>query len=312
MAIISINSPVALFIYRRKESALEVCKAIKNAKPQKLYLIADGPRSGDEILECQYTREAVEKSIDWDCEIVKIYSDINLGCAKRIKSGLDLIFEREKKAIILEDDTLPNISFFKFCDYCLQKYEKNESVFHISGCNFFPNENADASSYSFTSIINIWGWATWARAWKQYDIEMTSWKSQDKKSFLKNWCTTKKQIKDMHAMFDLHCENKDPWTWDYQWVYACWSNNGLSVISTQNLVQNLGMGPDSTHTKFEAQQLPYPASIKELSFPLINKCRTRDLGFERNYYKYSSPSIMEKIKDFFKKLLRRTFLLVKY
>ena len=94
-----------LFIYRRKESALEVCKAIKNARPSKIYLIADGPRSNDEITQCQNTRKALEKSIDWNCEIVKIYSDINLGCAKRIKSGLDFIFENEKKAIILEDDT---------------------------------------------------------------------------------------------------------------------------------------------------------------------------------------------------------------
>ena len=100
-------------------------------------------------------------------------------------------------------------------------------------------------------------------------MEMTSWKSQDKTAFLKQWCTTNQQLKDMRSMFDLHCENKDPWTWDYQWVYTCWANNGLSLISTQNLVQNLGMGPNSTHTKFEAQQLPYPESIEERHFNVI-------------------------------------------
>ena len=279
-----------------------VCDAIKNAIPSKLYLIADGPSSDDEIAQCKDTRKAIEERIDWNCEIEKIYSETNLGCANRIKTGLDIIFEKEDKAIILEDDTLPNISFFKFCDYCLEKYENDQTVFHVSGCNLFPNAKTDTSSYSFTSIINIWGWATWARAWKRYDIEMTSWKSQDKKTFLKNWCTTKQQLKDMHAIFDLHCENKDPWTWDYQWVYTCWSNNGLSVISTQNLVQNLGMGPNSTHTKFEAQQLPYPANIEELSFPLICKSRTRDFDFEKKYYKNTKISIWEKMKQFFRKL----------
>ena len=281
-----------------------VCDAIKNARPSKLYLIADGPSSDDEIAQCQDTRKAVEKRIDWNCEIEKIYSDTNLGCAQRIKSGLDLIFEREEKAIILEDDTLPNASFFKFCDFCLRKYESDQSVFHISGCNFFPNEKNDTSSYSLTSIVNIWGWATWSRAWKRYDIKMKSWKYQEKNTFLKHWCTSNQQLKDMRSMFDLHCENKDPWTWDYQWVYTCWANNGLSVIPTQNLVQNLGMGPDSTHTKHLTQQSPYPASIEKLTFPLTNKCRTRDLGFERNYYKNTKPSTIRKLKTYLMNILK--------
>ena len=176
-------------------------------------------------------------------------------------------------------------------------------MFHVSGCNFFPNVNADTSSYSFTSIINIWGWATWARAWNNYDLQMKSWNTQDKISFLKHWCTTKQQLKDTHAMFDLHCENKDPWTWDYQWVYTCWSNNGLSVIPSKNLVQNIGMGPLSTHTKYDTQQPPHPACMEELSFPLTNKCRIRDLNFERKYYKNTSLSIIRRIKAFLKNLL---------
>ena len=280
-----------------------VCDAIKNARPSKLYLVADGPSSDDEFAQCQDTRNAIEKRIDWNCEIEKIYSDTNLGCAQRIKSGLDLIFEREKKAIILEDDTLPNASFFKFCDYCLKRYENDQSVFHISGCNFFPIKKTGTSSYSFTSIINIWGWATWSRAWKEYDIEMTSWKSQDKKSFLKNWCTTKQQLKDMRSIFDLHCENKDPWTWDYQWVYTCWSNNGLSVMPSKNLIQNIGIGPLGTHTRFATQQSPYPSKMEELSFPLICKTRTRDFNFERKYYKNTNFSIIRKIKAFLKGLI---------
>ena len=228
-----------------------------------------------------------------------------MGCAKRIKTGLDIIFNKEDKAIILEDDTLPNASFFKFCDYCLKKYENDQSVFHVSGCNFFPNSKTDTSSYSFTSIINIWGWATWARAWKRYDIEMKSWEYQDKNAFLKHWCTTKKQLKDMHAIFDLHCENKDPWTWDYQWVYTCWLYNGLSIIPSQNLVQNLGMGPLSTHTKFETQQHPYPASIEELLFPLTCKSRSRDFDFEKKYFKNTEINFFRKLKTIFKYILNR-------
>ena len=206
-----------------------------------------------------------------------------------------------KKQSFLKMTLLPNISFFKFCDHSLEKYESDQSVFHISGCNFFPIEEIGTSSYSFTSIINIWGWATWARAWKKYDIEMTSWKSQDKNSFLKNWCTTKQQLKDMRSIFDLHCENKDPWTWDYQWVYTCWSNNGLSVMPNKNLVQNIGIGPLGTHTRFATQQSSYPSKMEELSFPLICKTRTRDFDFEKKYYKNTNLSIIRKIKAFLKR-----------
>ena len=177
-------------------------------------------------------------------------------------------------------------------------------MYHISGCNLFPNSSEASSSYHLTSIVNIWGWATWARAWNNYDLHMKSWNSKDKLSFLDKWCTTKQQSQDIHAMFDLHCENPDPWTWDYQWVYTCWSKNGLSIIPNKNLVQNLGMGPQGTHTKFEKQQRPYPASLDELKFPLVHPIKKRDLDFENVYYKNSQMTFLNKIKYYIKLFLR--------
>lgn len=280
-----------------------VFESIRKAKPKKLYLIADGPKDKKEEVKCQKTRNLIENSIDWVCEVHKIYSDTNLGCAQRIKTGLDSVFQKEQKAIILEDDTLPNSSFFKFCEFCLNRYDNDQSVYHISGCNFFPNSSETISSYYLTSIVNIWGWATWARAWNKYDMQMKSWNSQDKLSFLKHWCTTNQQLKDTHAMFELHCENTDPWTWDYQWVYTCWLNHGLSILPSKNLVQNLGMGPQGTHTKFEKQQGPYPASLQELKFPLVQPIKKRDFGFENDYYKNTRIHFLNKIKTFIKKIL---------
>lgn len=279
-----------------------VFESIRKIKPKKLYLIADGPKDKQEAIQCLTTRNVIEESIDWVCEIQKIYSEENLGCARRIQTGLDSVFKNEKRAIILEDDTLPNSSFFKFCEFCLNRYDNDQSVYHISGCNFSPNSSEAISSYYLTSIVNIWGWATWARAWNKYDMQMKSWNSQDKLSFLKHWCTTNQQIKDTRAMFDLHCENADPWTWDYQWVYTCWLNHGLSILPSKNLVQNLGMGPQGTHTKFEKQQSPYPASLQELKFPLVHPIKKRDLEFENNYYKYTNINFSRKIKDFLKNI----------
>ena len=133
---------------------------------------------------------------------------------------------------------------------------------------------------------------------------MKSWNSKDKLSFLDKWCTTKQQSQDTHAMFDLHCENPDPWTWDYQWVYTCWSKNGLSIIPNKNLVQNLGMGPQGTHTKFKKQQEPYPASLQELKFPLLNPLKSRDFKFEIAYYQNSRISFFNKIKNHIKLIFR--------
>ena len=294
------KTPIVFFIYRRLETAIKVLEAIRKAKPTKIYVVADGPKSDEEIIECQNTRKSVEKNIDWNCDVVKIYSDINLGCAQRIKTGLDLVFKREKKAIILEDDTLPSSSFFKFCEFCLNRYDDDQTVYHISGCNFFPNSSEATSSYHLTSIVNIWGWATWSRAWNNYDLQMKSWNSQDKLSFLKHWCTTKQQLQDTYAMFNLHCENTDPWTWDYQWVYTCWLNNGLSIIPSKNLVQNLGMGPKGTHNKFEKQQCPYPASLDELKFPLVHPIKKRNMEFENVYYKKPRIYFLNKIKNLMK------------
>ena len=280
-----------------------VFESIRKAKPKKLYLIADGPKDKKEEIICQKTRNLIENSIDWVCEVHKIYSDTNLGCAQRIKTGLDSVFRKEQKAIILEDDTLPNSSFFKFCEFCLNRYDHDQSVYHISGCNFFPNVLEASSSYHLTSIVNIWGWATWARAWNKYDLQMKSWNTQDKLSFLKQWCTTKQQLQDTHAMFDLHCENPDPWTWDYQWVYTCWLNHGLSILPSKNLVQNLGIGPQGTNTKFEKQQTPYPSRLDELKFPLVHPIKNRDFEFENKYYKNKRIHFLNKIKTFIKKIL---------
>ena len=117
-----------------------------------------------------------------------MYSDTNLGCAKRVQTGLDYVFENEEMAIILEDDTLPDPSFFNFCEELLERYKHDKRVAHISGCNLHSNAVNFKESYCFSSIVNIWGWATWKRAWIHYDINMPSWDNEDKESFLSHWC----------------------------------------------------------------------------------------------------------------------------
>ena len=244
--------PIVLFFYKRLNTTKRVWETIQRRKPSKLYLIADGPKNITEKSECNDVKNYIENNISWYCDIIKIYSKKNLGCAKRIQSGLDQVFENEEMAIILEDDTLPDQSF-KFCEELLLKYRYHNSIVHISGCNLYPGKVNLQQSYFFSSIINIWGWATWRRAWNKYNIEMPTWDEIDKKSFLNQWIPSKTHRQNFRKMFDLHCKNKDPWTWDYQWVYNCWKNNGLSINPSFNLVSNIGVGPNASNTKHKTQ-----------------------------------------------------------
>ena len=301
----SLNTPIAFIIYRRPESSKMVFESIRKVEPKKLYIIADGPKNKNEETKCRSTRHLIETSIDWNCEVEKIYSDTNLGCARRVQTGIDYVFQNETSAIILEDDTLPNHSFFGFCEQLLAKYKEDERVFHVSGCNFFPSKSTCESSYYLSSIVNIWGWATWARAWKKYDLRMESWAKQDKNKFLKEWCSDKTTKKDTLKMFDLHCNNPNPWTWDYQWVYTCWANKGLSVMPYKNLIQNIGLGPEGTNTYFATEQEKYPKDVSELEFPIVHPVFNRDRKFEESYHAKSKGKIINRIKRYLKRILQQ-------
>ena len=294
------KAPVVFIIFKRIDTTKKVFKLIYDYKPNKLYLIADGPKVIEDNNKCSEVRNFVENNIDWDCELIKVYSDTNLGCAKRVQTGLDYVFENEEMAIILEDDTLPDPSFFNFCEELLERYKHDKRVAHISGCNLHSNAVNLKESYCFSSIVNIWGWATWKRAWIHYDINMPSWDNEDKESFISHWCQDRKSRKGIHKMFDLHCNNEDPWTWDYQWVYSCWKNNALSIIPRENLVSNLGIGPDASNTKSHISVEMYPSTFDEILFPLTHPQVKRNTDLETRYYNASKPSFIRKIKNLIK------------
>jgi hypothetical protein len=297
------NIPVVLIVYKRTETTRRVFEVIRKVQPYKFYLVADGPKNISQKKICDEVIRIVEKGIDWECNYIKIQSDFNLGLARRVQTGLDEVFSMEKNAIILEDDTLPDPSFFKFCEELLNRYKDNENIAHISGCNLHPEAFFGNSSYCFSSIINIWGWATWARAWKHFDLQMPSWEKEHKNHFMQNWCICRERQKHTRKMFDLHCNNNAPWTWDYQWVYSCWKMNGLSIIPANNLVSNIGIGPDSTHTHSKAQSEPFPPIKGKLQFPLTQTRVERDLSFERNYYEADKLPWARKFKNLTKGLL---------
>ena len=294
--------PVVLFIYKRLWSTTKVVDAIKSYSPTRLYIVADGPKDECESYLCKQVRDITENAVTWDCELVKLYSDKNLGCAKRVETGLNHIFDKEEMAIILEDDTLPNSSFFEYCTQLLLLYRFDDRIYHISGCNLYQRKSKSNFSYYFSSIVNIWGWATWKRCWHTYDINMSNWQETKKDKFLKKWCSAE-NITGTKEMFDLHCNNNDPWTWDYQWTFNCWYNDGLAVTPKYNLVSNIGIGPDATHTTNKNLIPAFPKIIEEMTFPLIHPEVNRNFDLETDYFNKSKPSIYRQLKNKIKNYL---------
>ena len=259
-------TPVVFIIFNRPETTQRVFEEIRKAKPSKLLVIADGPRDSHigEKEHCDTTRKIIEK-VDWDCEVIKNYSDINLGCKKRVSTGLNWVFENVEEAIILEDDVLPHQTFFRFCEELLEKHRHNENIMLVSGANVQFGRNKSDYSYFFSQYCFIWGWATWKRAWKNYDIEMKSWPEARDNGLLKEMFNRKAPIEYWKKIFDdLYAGKVD--TWDGQWVFSCWIRRALTIQPNVNLISNIGFGIEATHTKSE--NMFSNMQIEHLQFPI--------------------------------------------
>jgi hypothetical protein len=263
-----IKTPFAFFIFNRPDTTQKVFDRIREVKPSKLFVIADGPRNykQGEKEKCQQVRKIID-SIDWPCQLLTNYSDINLGCQKRISTGLDWVFSQVEEAIILEDDCLPDPSFFRFCEELLKKYRNDERIFVISGDNFQLGSKRTEYSYYFSLYNHCWGWATWRRAWQYYDVEIKSWEIIRDGNWLKDILQNPFAVKYWKNKFQKIYENKID-TWDFQWTLACWLQNGLTILPNTNLVSNIGFDNiESTNTK--NHNSPFAnMPVETMQFPL--------------------------------------------
>ena len=242
-------APIAFLIFRRPDLTSQVFEAIRQAQPEKLLVVADGPRDESEAILCQQAR-AVTEAVDWDCEVLRNYSDTNLGCRRRVSSGLNWVFTQVEEAIILEDDCLPTQSFFYFCQTLLEYYRNDERIMHISGNNFQFRNQTTNYSYSFSKYGGIWGWASWRRAWQHYDRDMQTWLESKQNNLLDYIYDDWAEKLYWTDVFD-RVTNGIPNTWDYQWLYARWTQHELSIAPAVNLVSNIGFNSDATHTSYE-------------------------------------------------------------
>jgi len=260
-----LKTPVLFLIFNRPDCTQKVFNEIRKAKPKQLFIAADGPRENisKDKEKCKKTREIV-KNIDWDCEVKTLFRDKNLGCKYAVSGAIDWFFENVEEGIILEDDCLPSQSFFWFCQDLLRRYRNDNRVMHIGG-HYHLNKKTKFYNYSyfFSIYTPIWGWATWKRAWKEYDVEIKTYPQFKKEKQIKNIFKRKISQKNREKILDKVYRGAID-TWDYQWDYSLRINNRLAIRPTTNLVENIGFNKDATHTSHNSKII----KKDEINFPL--------------------------------------------
>lgn len=263
-----LKTPVLFLVFNRPDTTKQVFEAIRKAKPPKLYVAADGPRKNNEN-DIQNIKQvkAIVTNVNWNCELKTLFRNENLGCKIAVSSAIDWFFENEEEGIILEDDCLPHPSFFRFCEELLGRYREDQRVSVISGDNFQFGRGSKEYSYYFSRYFHIWGWASWRRAWKNYDVNMKLWPEIKRDNWLYSYLWEKESVEHWTKIFDDVYEGKID-TWDYEWVFTCWIQNSLCILPNVNLVSNIGFGEVATHTteKTIFSQL----ETKPIKFPLLH------------------------------------------
>jgi hypothetical protein len=288
-----LRTPVALLVFARPAHTRRVIAEILKVRPPQVLVFGDAPRPGhpDDAARVAAVRAVVAEA-PWECEVLTNYSAVNLGTRYRPATGLDWVFENVEQAIFLEDDCLPHSTFWRFCDELLDRYRDDERVMMVSGDNFMPRRSA-TDSYLFTRGVGLWGWATWRRAWRHYDVDLNQWPKLRETSFLRDVLADEGDVKLWRRRFDRVISGKSV-TWDFQWQFACWAKNGLSIMPAVNLCSNIGFGPEATSLRDPTHKLanfPTAAMTFPLSHPpVMAPSREADDFFFQLHRELSSPA----------------------
>ena len=264
-----LNIAVLFLVFNRLDTTKQVFEAIRQAKPQRLYIAADGARESKdgEAEKVKQVRDYITSNIDWECEVKTLFREQNFGCKMAVSGAIDWFFENEEMGIILEDDILPSQSFFWFCEELLEKYKDDMRIGQISGFNYgYKNKDLNYD-YFFSKYPMIWGWASWANRWKNYSLELKNLEeiiSNNQFSIL----FEKQELRKRISTFKAVQENKID-TWDYQWSFTLYKNSQYTVIPKNNYILNLGFGVEATHTSGENPytHLKLEEKKQELSHP---------------------------------------------
>jgi hypothetical protein len=299
------EAPVLLIIFNRPDTTREVFDAIRNAKPKVLYISADAPRAGNENdrINCEKVREIVNK-VDWECQTFYRFLDENVGCGWGPSSAISWAFEHEDRLIILEDDCVPSMPFFPYCNYLLEKYINDTRIWLISGrsdktdSRYF--ENVD---YMFSHYGHSWGWATWKRCWQAFDMDMKSLPDFMKNGGARNVFFSTKEGKLYNKMYERLFKDKTLYThaWDFQFGYSIISNSGLCIVPAKNLIENIGLV--GTHSSGINKSCDLKAS-EDFSIKNEPKFITANREFDKYHFKNHIVKIFAKT-PLYKRVIRK-------
>jgi len=313
------NTPVLLLVFNRPFTTAKVFEAIKKARPGKLFVAADGPREGRNESELCAEVRSIATKVDWPCEVHTLFRETNLGSGRAVSAAISWFFDHVEQGIILEDDCLPDMSFFEFCDILLDKYAETKEIMSISGTNLLPaGWKSEKQSYFF-SHGGIWGWATWKRAWNLFEYDMPEWKNKANKDKIRRAMNSHNWFDYFSGMFDDAYQGRSD-IWDLQWFYCILNNGGLCINPSCNLVKNIGFGPGATHTG--DTNGPYAnLVIKQMAFPLkhptkikIDKKYLSDsysfiIGYNKSFIsltKYWIMLYLNRLKTYLSKLIEES------
>ena len=265
-----LDSPVLFLIFNRPQNTSQVFEAMKKAKPAKLFVAADGPRAGcaGEDQQCAMARR-IATAVDWPCKVKTLFRKENLGCRRAVSTAIDWFFEHVEDGIILEDDCVPDPSFFRYTQELLDYYRDDNRVMVISGDHFHGDAHQPPYSYFFSRYNHCWGWASWRRAWRLYDRDMSKWPGLRESDWLLCIGNGNRLFQRYWTeIFDLaHADKIDSWA--YRWTFSCWVQNGLTILPARNLVTNIGFGVGATHTKGR-NDMQSNLKLEQLDFPLCH------------------------------------------
>lgn len=256
--------PVVLITYLKLDTLEKVFDGIRNVQPCRLYHISDAGKNSSEQAQVKMVQDFVLNGVDWPCEVKCNYAETNMGARKRIVSGLDWVFNNEERAIIIEDDVVATSDFFFFCQEMLEKYKNAEDVYAISGCNRSGRYNFEYS-YTFSKYSDIWGWATWRRAWEKFDDKIEYWPNTKRSKLLRKKFNLDYAM-PMERELTMVYEGEND-AWDPQWFLYRLVNNGLEIVPRTNMTENIGLNlPEATHKLDKMVDF----NIGELEWPLVH------------------------------------------
>lgn len=264
------KSALVFIIFNRADTAGRTFEMIRQARPSRLFVIADGPRPEreGEVERCAEARAIVDR-VDWQCEVTRYFSETNLGCRRRISTGLREVFSEVDEAIVLEDDCLPDPSFFPYCEEMLERYRQDERVMHIAGTNYQFGRRRTPWSYYFSRYNHCWGWASWSRAWRHYDDSMSLWPEVRDRGLLNDILAGDDgSVHYWERAFQEVYDGKID-SWSFVWTLSCWMRSGLTILPAVNLISNIGFNNRGAHTLNRRSRFA-GMETEALAFPLAH------------------------------------------